>query len=169
MSSLCWTVRGLGIYAFWSRLLNVFVFEPPPIDSIHTHIPLQEWHGRLNFIKVRAGFREHVIPALDYARAWDLCFLKSSFKCLCFWTASHRFHSHPHISAGMTWEASYNNKPSWALTQGAEFYCRRKSPNVFLPFILSIQKIISRNMQKILYFCASITEPCVYEKQLQGI
>ena len=28
-------------------------------------------------------------------------------------SASHRFHAHPHTSAGMTWEASYYNMRSW--------------------------------------------------------
>ncbi len=31
-----------------------------------------------------AGFRKHVIPTMDGAAAWDLCFLKPSYKVLTF-------------------------------------------------------------------------------------
>ncbi len=33
MSFLCWTVRGHGIYAFWSRHIKLLPLKPPPIDS----------------------------------------------------------------------------------------------------------------------------------------
>jgi hypothetical protein len=33
---------------------------------------------------VKAGFRKHVIPTLACAMAWDLCFLKPSYKAFAF-------------------------------------------------------------------------------------
>ena len=42
------------------------------------------WNSMVAVLKKKsfAGFRKHVIPTTDGAAAWDLCFLKPSYKVL---------------------------------------------------------------------------------------
>ena len=92
--------------------MAVTFYGPPPIDShlrtylcwndmggwIHVFFRLKQAAESMSFLrwtetgpnsyvipaKAETGSRKHVIPALDCARAWNLCFLMPSFMAVTF-------------------------------------------------------------------------------------